>query len=71
MDPTLTGYLNTALLSIISTLATVIYLDMRRNNSRTARQVMVCLSTLIAIVNHIEHLPEHILQDLHEALKSK
>jgi GAF domain-containing protein len=59
-----------ALLSVVATLTWMIYTDLRRRVNRMERQMMACLSTLIAIVNHIQHLPEHILKDLHEALKA-
>jgi hypothetical protein len=70
MDSAFIQVLNTSLLSIVTTLAAVIYWDMRSRIRRMDRQIMACLSTLIAIVNHMEPLPEHILRELHEALNS-
>lgn len=61
--------INTGLLSIILTLATIIYTDMRKRISRMDRQLIACLVAVISIVNHVEHLPVHILEGLNDALK--
>lgn len=63
--------INTALLSVTLTLASVIYRDMRGTLLKQGRQIIACLTAMILIVNHIEHLPESLLTDLQDALKEK
>lgn len=60
--------LNTALLSVILTLATIMYRDMMKRINRMDRQIIACLVALIGIVNHVEHLPAHLLEKLTDAL---
>lgn len=68
-DPPILNVINTVLISVTMTLAAVIYRDMMRRIERMDKQVIACLCALIAIVNHVEHLPDHILADLQRALQ--
>jgi hypothetical protein len=62
---------NTSLVSIVLTLAGIIYKDTVRRISRMDRQIVSALVALIALVNHLEKAPEHILEDLQNALKEE
>lgn len=71
MDTSPLSWLNTALLSVTLTLAAIIYKDTLKRINRMDKQIIACLCALIAIVNHVEHLPDHIIRDLQAALKGE
>ena len=66
---TMLEMLNTALLSVVLTLAAVIYKDMMNRINRMDRRVMACLVAMISLVSAIEHIPDEILKELTSVLK--
>lgn len=62
---------NTALLSVIVTLATVIYKDMRSTMYKQGRQIIACMVAVIAVVNHMGNLPPEIIRELERELKGR